>query len=344
MQGTLFESNAGIWGGGLRLDGGSLASLVNSTFVANMAALGSAILVHDGSVLDQIANCNIVNNTQLLEYNDGSGVTKPIDVFSQTAIDLFINRCAMEISIVVVHDTTSESLHILALWHQIRFRPCQLLQQTPSCRSGANLTVDAAVLSQFAQEDGMTILGGAVHVFRGCIHAVVNTSFCANGGLPLSTMLANKGALYFENPACLTHVNGSYFEGNQVPLDGGAIQVQSAVRGLLPDITSCTFERNHAQRFGGAIAVSSVTGDLTVRDCVFHENSACSGGGAASFVSTAHVTVERCLFTDNSAIIQGCQGQQDRAWSPGHGGAILHVRTPASFCLLHCRLSPTRLR
>ena len=92
VQDLLFENNAGVFGGGIRLDSGSLVQLADSTFVGNMAALGSAILIHDGSVVDHIENCNIVNNTQLLEYKDGAGVTSPVEVFSKSAVDTFIRR------------------------------------------------------------------------------------------------------------------------------------------------------------------------------------------------------------------------------------------------------------
>ena len=176
----------------------------------------------------------------------------------------------------------------------------------------------------------MTLLGGAVHVFRGCVHVIEATSFCANGGLPQSATLANKGALYLENPSCPTQVNDSYFEGNQVPLDGGAVQVQSAVRGLLPLISNCIFHRNHAQRFGGALAITSVTGQLLVKDSIFDQNTACMGGGAASFVSTAQIALSRCELKGNSAVLQGCQDVGSAAWSMGHGGAIYHVRSSGS--------------
>ena len=142
----------------------------------------------------------------------------------------------------------------------------------------------------------------------------------------MSRVLAPKGALYFESPSCATAVNASYFEGNQVPLDGGALKVQSAVRNVMPVVSNCAFVLNHAQRLGGAVDVASVTGHMLVQDSVLSQNTACSGGGAVAFTSTAGVTLSRCVLTHNSVVAQGCSTQSPGIWSMGRGGAVFHVR------------------
>jgi hypothetical protein len=71
----------------------------------------------------------------------------------------------------------------------------------------------------------MTLLGGAVHVFRSCLRRVELCAFCSNTGLPEASNLASRGALYIESPECVTNVTMTRFEANVVPLDGGAVQV-----------------------------------------------------------------------------------------------------------------------
>jgi hypothetical protein len=66
-----------------------------------------------------------------------------------------------------------------------------------------------------------------VHVFRSCINSIEDCAFCGNAGLPLATSLAPRGALYVESPNCALNLTRSYFDGNVVPLDGGAMQVRA---------------------------------------------------------------------------------------------------------------------
>ena len=94
------------------------------------------------------------------------------------------------------------------------------------CRLGSPAFEDNRVLSTFKQEEGKTIIGGTVHVFRSCIRAITACAFCHNAGVPVLQTLAAKGALYVESPTCELAVNSTLFEGNEVALDGGALQVR----------------------------------------------------------------------------------------------------------------------
>jgi hypothetical protein len=111
-----------------------------------------------------------------------------------------------------------------------------------------------------------------------------------------------------------------------------AVQVQSAVRGVMPTISKCIFVGNHAKRNGGAVDITSVTGDLVIEFSVLEGNTACAGGGAAAFTSTARVLVRGCTFANNSVIVRGCDNFAPRAWSKGVGGALFHVRSPGNCC------------
>ena len=99
---------------------------------------------------------------------------------------------------------------------------------------------DERLYSQFKDEQGTTLLGGTVHVFRSCVRSIEDCAFCLNAGVPLATNLAPRGALYVESPDCALNLTRSYFEANEVLLDGGAMQARAA-RKLLTAIADGTF-------------------------------------------------------------------------------------------------------
>jgi hypothetical protein len=86
---------------------------------------------------------------------------------------------------------------------------------------------DNRVVSTFKEEEAEVVVGGTVHVFRGCLQSISDSTFCYNSGIPKVDTLAARGALYTESPTCALALNSSYFEGNEVALDGAAVQVCS---------------------------------------------------------------------------------------------------------------------
>jgi hypothetical protein len=86
----------GVYGGGVLLGPGSIASFFHNTFAGNMAAMGSAVLVQEGASLELLKSCNFYNNTQLVEYPgaDGFGTIDPIRVFTEHAFHVYAERCA----------------------------------------------------------------------------------------------------------------------------------------------------------------------------------------------------------------------------------------------------------
>jgi hypothetical protein len=104
------------------------------------------------------------------------------------------------------------------------------------------------------------------------------------------------------------------------------VQVQSAVDGTMPVVQSCVFSKNHAQRYGGAMLVKSVTGEMMMYDSIFDGNTACEGGAAAAFSSTSAIQMKNCIFAFNYAVLSGCGLDSSLTWSMGQGGAIMHVR------------------
>jgi hypothetical protein len=211
------------------------------------------------------------------------------------------------------------------------------------------------LVSTTAKEDQLIVLGGTLHVFRGCIEEIYDSIFCGNGGLQYADVVGTKGALYIESPSCGLQLNRTFFGWNSVQLHGGAVQVhyshatridlyrkrggsaptlfttctalqiQSAVQGTTPVINSCIFQYNHAGRMGGALHAQSVTGSLLITRSIFDRNTACEGGGAVAFVSTSHTELKNCIVARNSAVIRGCRPYARNDWSLGKGGGVWQV-------------------
>jgi len=101
--------------------------------------------------------------------------------------------------------------------------------------------------------------------------------------------------------------------------------------GASPTITGCTFERNVAENYGGAIYFGYYS-SLRIIDCTFSQNTAfrsgASGGGAiACYTYDATSVVSHCTFVDNAA-------------DSSVGGAIEFGALDSSGLVLsHCTLS-----
>jgi len=196
--------------------------------------------------------------------------------------------------------------------------------------------------------DSVKALGGTVHSYSACLRRFEGNRLCFNAGVPSSPRLAPKGALYVGNPQCPLTVTTSFFFGNAVPMDGGAIlvraaphvggslqdgldhhppQIRSAVAESTPTIENCVFVGNHANGVGGAVSLQSVTGPFEIRGSVLHGNTACKGGAAAAFSATAAISLVALSMSSNSVVAQGCIGVPAAEWSSGRGGAVYQVRT-----------------
>lgn len=87
---------------------------------------------------------------------------------------------------------------------------------------------DNRIVETSKDDEAEVVVGGTVHVFRGCLQSISDCTFCYNSGIPKMDTLAARGALYIESPTCALALNSSYFEGNEVALDGAAMQVCSS--------------------------------------------------------------------------------------------------------------------
>ncbi len=123
------------------------------------------------------------------------------------------------------------------------------------------------------------------------------------------------------------NIHNCFFENNQAQ-EGGAICITWSDFGnpaqgqnlVNPVIRNCTFSRNLASRFGGALYKNGPSGidSFLLEDCLFLDNKAFSGkGGGIYFNSSAgsNVVMRRCLFERDSAFGDA-------------GGGIAYAGTP----------------
>lgn len=90
------------------------------------------------------------------------------------------------------------------------------------------------------------------------------------------------------------YVTNSTFKNNSAVRDGGAVRVGIYSTGTF---TSCLFENNHADEWGGALY--NWPGELTVRDCIINNNSAGISGGA--IITSGPITITNSVITNNYA-------------------------------------------
>ena len=93
------------------------------------------------------------------------------------------------------------------------------------------------------------------------------------------------------------------------------------------DFEPSVYSNDIDHQYGGVM--TCVGSDLLLRDCVFEQNSAHSGGGAIFFRSSSAV-VERCEFTDNTSVLSGDLDEGEECG----GGAILAI--DSSLAVVDC--------
>ena len=136
----------------------------------------------------------------------------------------------------------------------------------------SNITVQQSLF----KENTATYSGGAIYMekTRG---SFVNCTFERNSAKSLPHKAVYGGAISSFDRSNIT-VQQSLFKENTATYSGGAIDMQKARSSFV----NCTFERNSVKchplnrNFGGAICASDSY--LAMHQCIFKENTACTGG------------------------------------------------------------------
>lgn len=126
-----------------------------------------------------------------------------------------------------------------------------------------------------AQIRNILISSSRADAARAAIHIHESTVNMSDGSF-LSNAATNVGGFVSVTTATLTCRNMSVVN-NTAPSSGGGIEVRGS--GML-EIFDSFFAKN-CVAFGGALVTESVA--LSVSNCIFHNNTAQTSGGAASF-------------------------------------------------------------
>ena len=156
---------------------------------------------------------------------------------------------------------------------------------------------------------GVTLMGGNVHIARGALVYIEDSSptithcIMVDGHADLVG-----GAMYIENSH--TVVEDCYLEFNFASVEGGAVYVAQFGS---PNFTRCYFKRNYAELGGGGAIYVSNNGDLELTDCELKENHANTLGGALCLDTRRSTWITGCYFRDNFAQIGGAVASSESA-------------------------------
>ena len=106
-------------------------------------------------------------------------------------------------------------------------------------------------------------------------------------------------------------IQNSEFSENSAAVRGGAVNVNceendERIENCTAMIRRCTFNGNHAAKSGGAIHIYAES-NLTIEDCLFHDNEATFGGGLSfcRVVNEGQWKIMNSAFVRNNASIGG---------------------------------------
>ncbi len=100
----------------------------------------------------------------------------------------------------------------------------------------------------------------------------------------------------FQLRTCVGRITNCIFEGNSnIGSGGGGIMNTSRLT-----IEGCVFRSNHADRFGGALHITT-NNTVTILNCLFTQNTAGIDGGAIGHSAVATTDISFCTFIENEA-------------------------------------------
>ena len=105
---------------------------------------------------------------------------------------------------------------------------------------------------------------------------------------------------------------------------GGAVWLTLSTGDV--SIKECTFQNNSASNgVGGAVLLYGSTGDVSITNCTFQNNSATlCGGGVCLYQSTGDVSITNCTFQNNSVTYGG------------GGGGVMFYESRGNVSITHC--------
>ena len=162
---------------------------------------------------------------------------------------------------------------------------------------------DGSNFQNYDDNSHHVVLGMDIYNTSTLIDGVTITGGSASASDPLDVFYQRGGGMYLVRVEVLTISNCTFLANRAVGAaagEGGAMHIVSSTSKNLI-IRNCLFMENDASSGGGIYIRYDST--PTIIDCEFIENSAGGGGGVTSFVSNPSFI--RCQFNDNTADIYG---------------------------------------
>lgn len=308
------DNHASAYGGAIAATNNANVTVVNSTFIRNVASMGGAIYATTGTVLrinHTLFELNHVVEKSALNmalqgvggaiYADDSLLVAVQCEFASNSADqaggavlisytgprsrllnsLFFNNTAQFAGAVGVTDAAQVLISGARLMHNKAI----MVGGAMAVRMGASAVLNSTLLEGNLAYNGA---GGAVAYESGCFLEVIGSGFFEN-------MAPMSGAIEATGPGSITN---SIFARNVAlgSMGGGVAVISSTLH-----VSGCRFEKNFAADNGGVFNMPvSNQGALRVRQSAFRHNRARSSGGAiAMAIGSLHVN--GTAFLNNSA-------------------------------------------
>lgn len=293
---SIFRNNSAYQGGAIDLYAVDL-SVTNCTFSDNSAVLrssnsnpsprGGAIQIRGGI---RCVRSNFTNNSA--EYYGGVAYMydDPNDFYTEQCI--FTNNSATTGSGGVLYGAGRETKALIvdSIFTRNSAPHCgiaDMLTVTDSYHN--NFTSVSSLFTHNSATDNTSDVGGFGGV--GCVKTgsiiVICSTFTDN-------IAAQNASVFHANESAVT-ISQSLFSRNSAEDNGGVMYTSQSSH----SISDTVFNSNSVQNGGGALFISEASGQSTVHNCQFRQNSA--GEGGALFVDSSPLTVTQTNFLSNAA-------------------------------------------
>jgi len=244
--------------------GPDIGAFESTTFVTRIVT--NVFDTGPGSLRQAVLDANAAPGVDVITFD-------PIGFGSQQEIRLFTGEIAINDSIAIVGPAGKVTINGNAGGR---------LFSTVNASHGSDIVLQNLIMTNcnFAAGFGGGIVADdEALTLKNC---VVTNSFAKGGGF-----LFTNGRLLIEDCA---------FSGtNATDVDGGAV----AANGLELTVRRSALGNHLAFDYGGAIAYSSLSGNVLIEDCSFTDNYGYNGGAIRT--DTPTVVISRCTFSKNEA-------------------------------------------
>ena len=275
-------------------------------FINNTAVYRGGAIYSEGTV--NVADCVFdSNDITFRSANDNNGGAAIYNL--KGTLTILDSSITNNIKDIVIRDGNNGDLldGVVATYGPTTIRGSYFANNTGSW---------GGAITALSEDDGFavliedTIFEGNNATFGGAIFAdsvileVNNCTFENNKGVGVGspgTSYTQGGAIMIQGADSALTMTDSTFIANSADI-GGAVSLPNV--GADSIIDNCTFKDNTARADGGALYFWTTGADVTVTDSEFVNNAA-PYGGAIENEGTGDLTVENCIFTENTASARG---------------------------------------